>query len=83
MACWSYLDSLDTPENRAFVDEWRQFTRAPRAMTSDSMEASRVTCRLWTDAVAAAGPTEVAALRKALAGRSVRARAERLRRAHE
>jgi len=73
MVCWSYLHSIDTPENHAFIDEWRQFTGDPQAMTNDPMEASWVGFRLWTEAVTSAGTTEVAAVRKALAGRSVRA----------
>jgi urea transport system substrate-binding protein len=73
MVCWSYLHSVDTPENRAFIDEWRQFTGDPSAMTNDPMEASWVGFKLWTDAVAAAGTTDVDAVRRALAGRSIRA----------
>ncbi len=73
MVCWSYLHSVDTPENRAFIDEWRQFTGDPAAMTNDPMEASWVGFKLWTDAVAAAGTTDTDAVRRALAGRSIRA----------
>jgi urea transport system substrate-binding protein len=73
MVCWSYLHAIDTPENHAFIDEWRQFTGDPSAMTNDPMEASWVGFRLWTDAVAAAGTADVDAVRRALAGRSIRA----------
>ena len=29
MVCWSYLHSVDTPENRAFIDEWRSSPAIP------------------------------------------------------
>ena len=73
MVSWSYLHSLDTPENHVFIDEWRQFTGDPNAMTNDPMEASWVSFKLWTAAVTAAGTTDVDAVRRALAGRSIRA----------
>jgi urea transport system substrate-binding protein len=73
MVAWNYLHAMDTPENHSFIEEWRQFTGDPAAMTNDPMEASWIGFRLWTDAVTAAGTTDVEAVRKALAGRSVRA----------
>jgi urea transport system substrate-binding protein len=73
MVAWNYLHAIDTSENRAFIDDWRQFTGDPHAVTNDPMEASWIGFKLWTDAVIAAGATEVEAVRKALAGRSVRA----------
>ena len=73
MVAWNYLHAMDTPENHAFIDEWRQFTGDAGAVTNDPMEASWIGFRLWTDAVTAAGTTEVEAVRKALAGRSMRA----------
>ena len=73
MVAWNYLHSMNTPENHAFIEEWRQFTGDPAAITNDPMEASWIGFRLWTEAVAASGTTDVDAVRKALAGRSVRA----------
>ncbi len=73
MVAWNYLHSLDTPENHAFIEEWRQFTGDPNAVTNDPMEATWIGFKLWTQAVTAAGTVEVEAVRKALAGRSVRA----------
>ncbi len=73
MVSWSYLHSLDTPENHAFIAEWRQFTGNAEAVTNDPMEASWVAFHLWTESVAAAGTTDVDAVRRALAGRSLRA----------
>ncbi|HKA77015.1 MAG TPA: transporter substrate-binding protein [Pseudolabrys sp.] len=73
MVAWNYLYTLDTPENHAFIDEWRQFTGDPAAMTNDAMEASWIGFQLWTQAVSDAGTTDPQAVRLALAGRSVRA----------
>jgi urea ABC transporter urea binding protein len=73
MVAWNYLHSLDTPENHAFIAEWRAFTGDPHAVTNDPMEASWIGFELWTQSVMAAGTTEIDLVRRALAGRSVRA----------
>ena len=73
MVAWNYLHELDTPENRAFVSEWRAFVGDPAATTNDPMEASWIGFNLWAQAVAAAGATDVQAVRRALAGRTIRA----------
>jgi len=59
MVRWSYLHSIDTPENRTFIDEWRQFTGYPEAMTNDPMEASWIGFKPWTGAVTAACTTDI------------------------
>ncbi len=73
MVAWNYLHTLDTPENHALIAEWREFTGDPAAMTNDPMEASWIGFQLWAQAVTAAGATEPAAVRSALAGRRIRA----------
>jgi len=73
MVSWSYLHALDTPENHAFIAEWREFTGDANAVTNDPMEASWIGFKLWSEAVTAAGTTALAPVRQALAGRSVRA----------
>jgi len=70
---WNYLHTLDTPENSRFIAEWREFIGDPSAMTNDPMEASWIGFKLWAQAVAAAGTTDVQAVRRALGGRSIRA----------
>jgi len=72
MVAWTYLHTLNTPENHAFIEEWRQFTGDAQATTNDAMEATWLGFQLWTQSVAAAGTTDVAAVRAALAGRSIR-----------
>jgi urea transport system substrate-binding protein len=73
MVAWNYLHTLDTPENHAFITEWREFTGDPHAVTNDPMEASWIGFSLWAQAVAAAGTTQARAVRAALAGRRLRA----------
>jgi urea transport system substrate-binding protein len=73
MVAWSYLHTMDTPENRAFIAQWRDFIGDPNACTNDPMEASYIGFNLWAQSVAAAGTTEIGAVRRALAGRSLRA----------
>jgi urea transport system substrate-binding protein len=73
MVAWNYLHTIDTPENHKLIDEWRAFTGDPTATTNDPMEASWIGFQLWAQAVSAAGTTDTAAVRRALAGRSIRA----------
>ena len=73
MVAWNYLHALEAPENQAFVAEWRAFTGDAQAVTNDPMEASWIGFQLWAQSVAAAGTIEVGAVKRALAGRTIRA----------
>jgi urea transport system substrate-binding protein len=70
---WNYLHAFDTPENRAFIAEWRRFTGREDAVTNDPMEATWIGFHLWAAAVEAAGTTEVDKVRDALGGRRITA----------
>ena len=70
---WNYLHAFDTPENRAFIAEWRRFTGKPDAVTNDPMEATWIGFQLWAAAVEAAGTTDVDKVRDALGGRRITA----------
>jgi urea transport system substrate-binding protein len=70
---WNYLHAFDTPENRAFIADWRRFTGKPDAVTNDPMEATWIGFHLWAAAVEAAGATEVDKVRVALGGRRLTA----------
>ena len=70
---WNYLHAFDTPENRAFITEWRRFTGKPDAVTNDPMEATWIGFQLWAAAVEAAGTTDVDQVRDALGGRRITA----------
>jgi urea transport system substrate-binding protein len=66
-AVWNYFQSIERPENRAFVDRFRG-RYGPRRVTNDPMEAAYVAVNLWARAAEAAGPDNVADLRAALPG---------------
>ena len=66
---WNYLHAFDTPENRAFIAEWRRFTGKHDAVTNDPMEATLIGFSLWAAAVEAAGTADVDKVRLALDGR--------------
>jgi urea ABC transporter urea binding protein len=70
---WNYLHAFDTPENRAFIAEWRAFTGRADAMTNDPMEATWIGFHMWIAAVEAAGTTDVDKVRVALGGKRLTA----------
>jgi urea transport system substrate-binding protein len=66
-AAWNYFQSVDTPENRAFVEAFRR-RYGEKRVTSDPVEAAWFGVHLWAQTVRLAGSAEPAAVRKALAG---------------
>ncbi len=34
LAAWSYFQSVDTPENKAFIAKWRAYTKNPKRVTN-------------------------------------------------
>jgi urea transport system substrate-binding protein len=71
MVAWNYLHAIDRKENRDFIADWRRFTGQAKAMTNDSMEATWIGFHLWTEAVDAAGSTDVEKVKAALGGRTI------------
>src|SRR5205814_5750055 len=39
LAAWNYFQSVDTAANKEFIARWKAFTRNPRRVTNDPMEA--------------------------------------------
>jgi urea transport system substrate-binding protein len=71
-AAWNYFQSIDRPENHAFVNAFR--TRyGPQRVTSDPMEAAYVGVKLWAQAVEKAGCDDLASIREALRHESLNA----------
>jgi len=72
LAAWNYFMSIDTPENEAFVAEWRAYVKAhhlpdgDKRVTNDPMEATYIGIHMWAQAVAQAGTANVDAVRQAL-----------------
>ena len=58
LAAWNYFMSIDTPENKAFIDKWHAFTKNPKRVTNDPMEAHYIGFNMWVKAVEKAGTTD-------------------------
>ena len=58
LAAWNYFKSIDTPENKAFIDKWHAFTKKANRTTNDPMEAHYIGFNMWVKAVEKAGTTE-------------------------
>jgi urea transport system substrate-binding protein len=55
LAAWNYFESIDTPENKAFIEKWRAFIKNPKRTTNDPMEAHVIGFNMWVKAVEKAG----------------------------
>jgi urea transport system substrate-binding protein len=71
LAAWNYFESIDTPENKAFIDEWHKFTKNDKRTTNDPMEAHYIGFNMWVKAVEAAGTTNADAVIDAMIGVTV------------
>ena len=71
LAAWNYFESVDTPENKAFIDTWHKFTKKPNRTTNDPMEAHYIGFNMWVKGVEKAGTTDPNAVIDALIGVSV------------
>lgn len=70
LAAWNYFQSADTPENAAFIEQWKAYAGADR-VTNDPMEAHVIGFKMWVAAVEKAGTTEVDKVREAMYGLEV------------
>lgn len=83
LAAWNYFMSLDSAQNKHFIEQWRRYTNDPHAVTNDPMEAHLVAFRLWVRAVEVAGTVDVAAVRQAITGLQVKNLSGSMVRVHE
>ncbi len=67
LVAWNYYETVDTPENTAFVKAFKAKYGEDR-VTSDPMEAGYFGVYLWKAAVEKAGTTDVDAVRAAAGG---------------
>ncbi|GJD49373.1 Aliphatic amidase expression-regulating protein [Methylobacterium crusticola] len=58
LAAWNYFMSIDTPANKAFIKQWHDFTKNPKRVTNDPMEAHYIGFNMWVKAVEKAGTIE-------------------------
>ena len=72
LAAWNYFMSIDTPENRKFIEEFKTYAKAKnlpdadKRVTNDPMEATYVGIQMWAHAVEQAGTTDINAVRQAV-----------------
>lgn len=67
LAAWNYYQTTDTPENEAFVANYKAAYGEDR-VTADPIEAGYISVYLWAKAVEKAGTTDVDAVKEAAAG---------------
>jgi urea transport system substrate-binding protein len=71
LAAWNYFESIDTPENKAFIAEWHKFIKNDKRTTNDPMEAHYIGFNMWVKAVEKAGTTDPDKVIDAMIGVSV------------
>ncbi|WP_371345804.1 urea ABC transporter substrate-binding protein [Ancylobacter sp. IITR112] len=71
LAAWNYFQSVDVPENAAFIKKWQAFTKNDKRVTNDPMEATVIGFNMWVKAVEKAGTTDADAVIDALIGVTV------------
>ena len=68
LAAWNYFESVDTPANKKFVADFKAFTKNPKRVTNDPMEAHYIGFNMWVKAVEKAGTTDHSAVIDAMIG---------------
>jgi len=79
LAAWNYFMSIDTPENKAFIEKWMAYVKknnlpgGEKRVTNDPMEATYIGIKMWAHAVEQAKTTNVDAVRQAIGYQKVKA----------
>ncbi|MBA1146464.1 urea ABC transporter substrate-binding protein [Ectothiorhodospiraceae bacterium WFHF3C12] len=71
MSAWNYFQSVETPENDAFIKKWQAYMDDSDRVTNDPMEAHYIGFNMWVEAVKKAGTSEPEAVTGAMVGVSV------------
>ena len=71
LAAWNYFQSVKNPANEAFIKTWQAFTKNPKRVTNDPMEAHVIGFNMWVEAVKKAGTTDPDAVIDAIIGVAV------------
>ncbi len=58
LAAWNYFMSVEDPANAAFIKQWQAFTKNPKRVSNDPMEAHYIGFNMWVKAVEKAGTTD-------------------------
>jgi urea transport system substrate-binding protein len=51
LAAWNYFESIKTPANAEFIKTWKAFTKNPKRVSNDPMEAHVIGFAMWVKAV--------------------------------
>src|SRR5437762_2907319 len=51
LAAWNYFESIKTPGNAEFIKKWKAFTKNPKRVSNDPMEAHVIGFAMWVKAV--------------------------------
>src|SRR6202162_5835605 len=68
LAAWNYFESINTPSNKAFINQWHAYIKNPKRTVNDPMEAHYIGFNLWVKAVQKAKTTDVEKVLAALPG---------------
>jgi urea transport system substrate-binding protein len=68
LAAWNYFQSVKNPTNEAFIKAWKEFTKNPKRVTNDPMEAHVIGFNMWVEAVKKAGTTDPNKVIEAIVG---------------
>jgi urea transport system substrate-binding protein len=68
LAAWNYFESIDNPQNSAFIKQWKTFIKNPKRVTNDPMEAHVIGFNMWVKAVEKAKTTDVNKVIDAMVG---------------
>ncbi len=71
LAAWNYFQSVDDPTNKAFIEKWKAYTKNPKRVTNDPMEAHVIGFEMWVKAVEKTGTVDTTAVIDSLIGVSV------------
>ncbi|HTU68218.1 MAG TPA: urea ABC transporter substrate-binding protein [Steroidobacteraceae bacterium] len=68
LAAWNYFESIKSPVNDAFIKQWKAYTKNPKRVTNDPMEAHVIGFNAWVKAVEKVKTTDVTKVTDALIG---------------
>jgi urea transport system substrate-binding protein len=68
LTAWNYFQSVKSPINEKFIADWKAFTKNPKRVTNDPMEAHVIGFNMWVKAVEKAQSTEADKVIDAIVG---------------
>jgi urea transport system substrate-binding protein len=68
LAAWNYFESIKNAKNATFIKEWQTFTKNPKRVTNDPMEAHVIGFQMWVKAVEKVKSTDADKVIDALPG---------------